>query len=706
MPHESADRLNALTYVSDVPDIPALAGVLNTAISDLEGYRLQTEGAHLDRHEIWPGKSRDGRKHGTDAYPWDGASDLETRLVEDKIRTYVAMSTDAMRRSHVQAYPVEAGDMARARIVSSFLKWMATSWIDGMGRYLDQSANHFFEKGLMVTVCGWEQRRTPRLEEFSMESLQQSMPELAELVLDPANDEQIAALLIESAGENAIITEKRAKKALKQLRETGIAQLPTARITIDRPTVRACLPDSEVFFPAWTCDPKRAPWVAVRDHLTAQEILTRVATDGWDAGWADHAIEHCMGKTTQDLGETLGRGARESRISSVVVGTTKDLVEVIHFYQRLIDEVDGSEGIYCTLFCPHYTGGDDDGSLPFAKHYLTDFDEFPVVVTELCSDEAQLYEVGTFPDLIRSAQRSLKVEKDSRIDRNSLATLPEMAVPSARPPSDRGPGRYIGYRRAGEYHYLTPPAYNADAVQMEQNLMQQVDRLLGLDPEDPMGNTKKSYYVQKFLSHQRDVLAKCYDLYKLYGPEDLFFRVTGLPEQMEMIKNEDERLDITVSFDTLQSDPDTVEAQLRQMMQIIPLDQGGRINMDALITYAAAVISPTLASQILQPAEEGAQKLLEQFTRDWTKMATGIRVDAPPNGAGVILPAMQSLQQEQDVVDGLQENEAWRARVENYLQQLQFQIQQTQNAETGRRGAPAAPITLNQAPYPSQNGQP
>ena len=697
---------DALTFVPDNgrPDVISLKRCYDDTVINIEDYLDQTRVAYDDRHEIWPGKSWDHRKHGAAAFPWDGASDLETRTVEDKIQTLVARSMDAMHRSHIQAYPVESGDAVRAKLVSSFLKWMVTGYIEGFDRSLELGANYFFEKGLMVSYVGWDQRKVRRLQRLSMDQIAAQMPEVAELIENPDNDAMIAGGMVEMLG----VTEKRAKKALKQLRATGSADVPASE-DIDRPLVKACAPDSDVLFPAWCIDPARAPYAFYRDYLTPQEIWNRVEAEGWARDWAEHVIEHYLGLSTLEL-ETENNQRRGSRLGRYQQKNS-ELVEVLWMYQRLIDEEDGAEGIYCTVFHPHFAEDTEkptngDMPQPYAKHeLLPDFSEFPFVVTDLSAAEKRLYEVKTIPDLIRSAQHSRKVEMDSRIDRNSMATLPELKHLHGKPPHDRGPGRLLPYRtNPNEMQYMDPPQINPDSIAMDDHLMGLIDRLLGMDPEDPDATVKRSFYIRKFLQHQRKVLAKCYEMYKLYGPERLFFRVTGLPEQMEMVKIQDERLDISIDFDTLFTDPDNIEKMLGQLFQVVPYDQGGRINMDALITYAVAAISPVLATQIIQTGEEGARDLLDQFTMDWAKMQSGVRVDAPPNGAGVILPALQSLQAEPDVVAGLQQNEAWADRVQNYVQQLQFQVQQTQNAETGRRGAPAAPISLNDAPYP--NGSP
>jgi hypothetical protein len=61
---------------------------------------------------------------------------------------------------------------------------------------------------------------------------------------------------------------------------------------------------------------------------------------------------------------------------------------------------------------------------------LNGYEDYPVVVTKLSEDSKRLYDTQTIPDILRGIQNQVKVERDSRIDRNSLATLPPILAPS------------------------------------------------------------------------------------------------------------------------------------------------------------------------------------------------------------------------------------------------------------------------------------
>ena len=153
---------NALVYVADEPDVAALSKAYETTLTDLDWYLQSTRDSYNLRRSIWPGKAKDLRKHGTDAFPWENASDTEVPVIDEKINAYIALFMSALSRAHVRAYPVESGDMARSAVVSSFLKWMASSYIPAFGRQMELGANYLMERGLMVTYVGWEKSNRDR----------------------------------------------------------------------------------------------------------------------------------------------------------------------------------------------------------------------------------------------------------------------------------------------------------------------------------------------------------------------------------------------------------------------------------------------------------------------------------------------------------------------------------------------------------------
>ena len=79
---QSSSLSESLTYVSDEPDIKSLRYSYEQSVTELESYFDLCRRSYDDRRNWWPGKSRDMRKHGADAFPWEGASDMESHVIE------------------------------------------------------------------------------------------------------------------------------------------------------------------------------------------------------------------------------------------------------------------------------------------------------------------------------------------------------------------------------------------------------------------------------------------------------------------------------------------------------------------------------------------------------------------------------------------------------------------------------------------------
>ena len=683
---QQTKQQQALTFVdSDGPDVVSLVGAYNRTLTELSTYFNQCVSSSDGRRCYWPGKSADLRKHGGDAFPWEGASDTEARIIEERINNYVSLFMASLQKANIRAYPVENSDAARARVVSAFLKWMVTSYVPRFKEEMELAGNYFLERGLMITYVGWERMEKKYLQKVNLQQIEQTSPDLAKIIVDGKDDDKIVEMLKSVYPD---LKDKRAKKALKDLRDKGEGEIPVSRLSVDRPFLQTCAPDGDVFFPAYCINPQRAPFVFYRTFLTAQEVLSRVASDGWDPVWAKHVVEHLKGVNTYNLENVYGiRGTSYARYRQQY--NASELVEVVYGFQRLIDHEDGSEGIYCTIFHPRFSGiGETIGYAKF--ELLNGYNDYPFVVTRLSNDSKRMYEVQTFTDLLRGPQDQVKAERDSRIDRNSMATLPPI-LHTGSAPTDWGPGRYVPVRRQGEVQFGPTPPYNQGSVEMEKTMITAADDIVGLNPENPISQVRQQFFVNKFLGHAEEVLKLAFKSYQRFGPDQVFFRVTGVADPMKFDKgNPDEDFDIKISFDVLNNDPDTHEARLSQFVQLLQLDRNGRINADALLEAMAASIDPIMADSILQPAEQASQQVVKFVTEDLSKIYAGIEVGARPNGAQIALEVIKQYVSQPDVMGRLQQDESFRGRLEKYTTQYQFAMTQVQNAEIGKIGTTPA----------------
>jgi len=670
------EQEESMIYAEDGPNVMALADAYDKCLIDLDEYFEACLRSYDDRRNLWAGKSYDLRKQGANAFPWQGASDIEVNVVGERIDAFVAILDQALQRSHIKAFPTSMASMPRASMVSGFLKWMRSSYIPNFRQQMELGANYLLEKGLMVSYVGWKREKRTYLQQVSIEEIAQVSPDLAELIVSGADDEMVFGMLQTAFPD---LSSKRAKRAIMDLRKKGLAEVSVPRTSVDCPVVYSCAPDGEVLFPSYVTDPQRAPYVFWRTFLTAQELEKKVVSEGWDADWVENAIERLRGKDSMYLD-----GEKLKTIDRLPITDDNDLVMVVYGYQRLIDEEDGSEGIYCTVFHPTTEG--------FAKHELLNgYDDYPFVVTRLSNSQKRVYETQTFSDILRGAQMQIKTERDSRIDRASLATLPPLLHPAGRPPSDWGPGVRVPYRRLGEIQWGPPPPADNGSIEVEVSMTAQADRSVGLDMSNPISASRQQFVVSKFLDHVRDVLNMAWKLYQRMGPDEVFFQVTGNPNPQVMTKGSaDENFSIVVNFDSQSNDPETAETQLKNMVSLVQLDRNGIMDVNKLLEFTASSINPIFADYVLQPAEEAQQKVQKNVTDDLAKIFAGIEVPAQPNGAQMAMQMIQAYVQQPDIMQRAQQDEAFGARLQKYMEQYQFQLQQMQNAEIGRIGtAPA-----------------
>ena len=676
----------ALTYVSESPSINTLRYAYDQTVTELEAYFDLCRSSYDDRRNWWAGKSRDHRKHGSDAFPWEGAADMEAHTIDERITRLVSLFMSSLNRANVRAFPVEAGDMARSKVVSSFLKWMVTSgYIPRFQKEMELGANYLLERGILITYVGWHREDRRFLQELDLEQIAQMQPEIVDLIQSGEADNELVSTI---QLVFPTVSTKRAKKAIKDLRKTGKAILPVVQRQIDAPEVKTLAPDGDFFFPPYVTDPQRAPYCFWKTYYTAQELENKVVTDGWDADFVSYVIDKYRGVNIDSI-EREQEGRRSISLTDNAY-EAEELIEIVYGYQRLIDKEDGSEGIYCTVFHKEFTGNDEAPG--FAKfELLNGYEDYPVVVSKLSEDSKRLYDTQTVPDILRGIQNQVKVERDSRIDRNSLATLPPILHPVGQAPTDWGPGRMIPYRRKGDLDFAPTPPSPVGSIEIEKTMEAQADRLCGLDETSQISQIRKQFLVDKFLQHAAEVLRMSYRCFQRFGPDSVFFRVTGVPDpQMFSKGNPNENFDILINYDVLNTDQETMASKLQQLVSLTSLDRSGRINMDSLLDVVAGAIDPVLADSILQPAEQAQQQMVKDVTDDLTKIFAGIEMPARPNGAQIALQVIQQYTAQEDIASRLQQDESFAARLEKYAGQYTFMMQQAQNAQIGRIGTTPA----------------
>ena len=145
---------------------------------------------------------------------------------------------------------------------------------------------------------------------FDFDEMVKSIPELEEVkrletqaFLELLSDESRVGELVDMFNEveGWTVNEKRLKKALKQLRKDGAADIPI--VIEDKGTfdMRTLPSDADVILPAYVMNVQDSPRVHIRMLLTGQDLINYRETRDWDEDWVDYMIENHTGMSESDF---------------------------------------------------------------------------------------------------------------------------------------------------------------------------------------------------------------------------------------------------------------------------------------------------------------------------------------------------------------------------------------------------------------------
>ena len=515
---------------------------------DLTTYRDKCAKNSDLRRNRWAGKTDNLKKSSATAFPHQGASDTEVYTVDKAIQNHIAMCMNALRRSKIMAYPREASDVERSGEVSSFLRYMRDGGIKNFYREMELSASYGAEKGIMVTYTGWEEKKRPVLKRYDFDQIMETLPELdpimaqgeADLMEMLADEDRIEEVLeLFNSVDEWDINEKRVKKALRQLRKDGVADIPF--ISSDGGTwdVSTKAPDSDVILPVFTMNPQDSPRIHMRMLMTGQDVQSAASSDDWDQDWADYMVENHTGMSASKFrnpnhGSSWNSGAGNSSVAQyAATGQARDLIEIVYTYERLIDREDGAEGIYLTIWSP-LSNGEVSGVPSYAKRTLmSGRKSFPFVITPLTYETKTLYDSITFPELLKAAQKTKKILRDGYIDEQEYSVSPAMYGAPGVDLSQVGPGARMNGPSARMPSFIDKPSNFTPNLNLDQVITDESSEHIGQNPDDPISQSRNQHEINKFLYHAQGVLSAAYEVYKLEGPDELFFRVTGSREGTE-----------------------------------------------------------------------------------------------------------------------------------------------------------------------------
>ena len=677
-----------LLFVSKEPDIGYLQETYRRTQSDLGEWLDRRQRDYDTRNCLWSGKSDDFKKHNIDhatgeVFPFDGSSDQEVRVVDENINQLVAMSLNAIRRAHIVATPVESDDIERANVISSFIRWLVNTKMDEFYDQVELGLNHLYEKGMMVHYVYWESQDLKQQQSIKLDEIAQALPQIAQVIQDGSMDEELSTAL--SSRFN--VSKAKARGMLREMRSDGETTIPVTRRVMNQPRVKALAPDEDVFWPSYAIDPQEAPYVFHVLNMTPEQLRSKINTEGWDEEFVDKAIELAQRGDTDTQINNL-------RLQDEVIRNDDETIRVIYCYQRLLDE-DDIPGIFCTIFCENVPD-------VFAKHQLLDYShgKYPFVVSTFEKTSKRLYHSRSIAEIGEGSQNIEKIEYDAGIDRQSLATMPPLMVPYGRAPTRWGPGVRVPYRTLGEYRFADTPRYDGGSMEVRRYTKEQLDRYIGRNAPgvDPIeAQMKQQRNIDKVFQHLKHVIDQVWTLYQQYGPDEEYFRVTGMRDMQKFSKGRaGERFDFYLQFDVATQDPQQMLERTKTVGELAAmLDKNGTLDTERLLQLAIGQVLPGASEKVLLPKETASQKAMEEERQLIAELVAGV----PPNvreqdAHEMKLQVFMQWLQQPDIQQKVQQDPALQERVNQYTQQRNFAIQQKQNAQIGRLGT--APTQFGQ----------
>lgn len=665
---------------------------IQEAEGDVAGYLDKKQRNYEVRHAIWSGQSPDGRKHsqalGKQAFPWDGASDARCRLADQIVNENTALLLGAFFRSKIQLQPVESSDYAAKAAAQTAVDWMLFQHCaSDLRREVELCAQYQEQYGLGIMGVFW--RRTTRTERktITLDELQAMLAEtgnpliqiLLESIMDPLQEEDakqmLADLVSPAAGKVGIV---------RDLRNTGAAEYDNPYIFENRPEFVALEPWEDVYFPAQTADLQRARYVAWRELVTETELRERIVTEGYSEDFVTEALKH-KGSYRRPIRNYY-------RQEIINLETEREMIELWHYYQKQFNKDQTTRVHYCVL----HQSVAEDTAVSEILPYL--HGEYPFVEFARERISRNLLESRGVPEILESNQFEIKVQRDYRADRASIATLPPVRVPANRGKLNLifGPGAQVPERRPNEFGWMEPPRFDSGTIEIEAATRRDVDEYFGRFSQNvpqPLTMLLQQTMVDRWLRSCKAVISQAFQLMQQYLTDTEILRVSGaLPTPFQLTREGIQgKYDLEMHFDVRDLDAEVLGKKLDTIARLaVPLDVAGVLDRAGLVQFVMNAIDPSLAQRIVRDEQVATAKEAEDEQLALTKIAAGIEPPLPEQGVNpqLRLQVLQgSLQANPQLQQRYAQDEIYKGMVDARSQALQFQMTQIQNAQIGRVGA-------------------
>ena len=683
-----------LAIYEETPDISFLNKELQRSLYN--GGNIARINSNDDiRLARWEGQSDDGKKYsrnlteGDQAFPFEGASDVRCRLVDQTINETVVLLVSSWQLAKLRVAGTEFNDSGKAASIQTLSDWLINNKMKAnLLNEAELLAQYTHQFGWAVAHVGWEKKlgvrkTTVTVQELNLKAV--NGDELAQIFLTSLSNNGATDLSTKMAQTVFNCSDADSVRICNELLASGTSTYDEQYTVSSQPAVAALKPFDEICIPPETLDLQDARIIFRRVFMTEVELREMLQTDNWSEEFVEEAV-NCAGKSSWYADPNL---VPTTTNVTNTIHRADHLIEIVYAYSRQISE-SGVPCIYYTVFCPQVR------SELYAKHDMLDYahGEYPFIEYRRERLRRSIIESRGIPELAYTDQQEIKAQHDSIRDRTAFETLPPIKVKKRLGTQNLiQPGGLLPVTTPDDYTFLSPPSGNPA---LAFNLIDRVEArnaayfgLYHASIPPVKTQTTQQFIVNNWLSCWSRIYKQVVSLALQYMDGSEIERVCSMP----IIATPQEIVgayDFNVAYNVRELDTDYVLEQLKAINQyVVPMDTGGIVDRNALIKGIVEAISPQAAKGILLSQSSASQKMYNEVQTDIAKMLLGMEAQYVENDPA----APTKLQYVQDIIQknpkaqqAAQGDQQFQALLQNYTQTLQMSATQQQNKQIGRIG--------------------
>lgn len=650
-------------------EINAILEDMKAALSGAHSldYFSRMEFNHDTRYAWWPGQTRDGRKWfnderreaagkllpgqtpATSVFPWNGASDVQERLIEKVIREHNTLKKLAVQRRQERIGPRDLSPDEDPQAKAALWAQVASYYHDVTKREfrtaVAQWADIAHEYGHSLLFVGWKSEPQAVEREMSadnvLEVAQAAAVELAQQMTaaewlseggDPESvpeleAEQIVLIedgaaaklqeMMEDANQLPILATQlqridpemprdEAMRVAKQLKLGQSVKYYAIALASDGPDYRALTYGIDVFFPATTSRVRKAPWICMPEWVTETELRGRINNphEPYDGACVEEVIKNpgqsfalselVSGSSVNWL---LSGGHVRCGVSQESADeTNKKQFQILHVYYRA-SAVGNAQALYHTVLHGKVT----DKAL-YHECCEHAHGRYPFVETLSDIEAPYLLAAEGYAEKRPTCQNEVKIHRDMRSDNASLTIKPPMKVPinQAGGRIDLRPGVQIPTRTTAGMGLMEPLKLGADArgsQEVEQTILDAFNEywVRGPKVEPELKMAARQTLISDFLADVEAASTLTFQLVQQFAPEQLRASfVGGLPVSLQASREEIQGMvSIELDYDVGELDPAIQDKRMKGLAMALQFDNAGLLQRAPILRAIVATYLPS-----------------------------------------------------------------------------------------------------------------